>query len=105
MADCFISVYFNVGLFNEFGEYDQELEEMKKYIWDFVESGFVNIIGGCCGIIFEYIQFMVEVVVGLFLCQVFLFLEYILFSGLELFIICFEINFVNVGEWINVIGF
>lgn len=48
-------VYFNVGLLNEFGEYDMEGFEMVEYIKEWVGLGLVNIVGGCCGSIFEYI--------------------------------------------------
>jgi 5-methyltetrahydrofolate--homocysteine methyltransferase len=45
----FVSVYPNAGLPNQFGEYDQGPEEMASYIKEFIDRGFVNIIGGCCG--------------------------------------------------------
>lgn len=104
MAECFISAYPNAGLPNEFGEYDQEPEEMKKYIRDFAESGFVNIIGGCCGTTPEHIQLMAEAVAGLPPRQVSPSPEYTLLSGLEPLIIRPETNFVNVGERTNVTG-
>lgn len=49
IANCYLSAYPNAGLPNEFGEYDQTPEIMEGYIRDFAGSGFVNIIGGCCG--------------------------------------------------------
>ena len=42
-------VYPNAGLPNEFGDYDQSPEIMSGYLNDFIDSSFVNIIGGCCG--------------------------------------------------------
>jgi len=48
-APNYISAYPNAGLPNEFGEYDQMAAEMKAHIEDFASSGFVNIVGGCCG--------------------------------------------------------
>lgn len=45
----YVSIYPNAGLPNQFGEYDQGPEEMASYINDFINSGFVNIVGGCCG--------------------------------------------------------
>jgi 5-methyltetrahydrofolate--homocysteine methyltransferase len=48
-ADCFVSCYPNAGLPNEFGEYDETPEMMCVQVEDFLKSGFINIIGGCCG--------------------------------------------------------
>lgn len=36
VSECLILVYFNVGLFNEFGEYDMEGFEMVEYIKEWV---------------------------------------------------------------------
>jgi 5-methyltetrahydrofolate--homocysteine methyltransferase len=104
IADCYISAYPNAGLPNEFGEYDQEPEEMRNYIRDFADSGFVNIIGGCCGTTPEHIQLMAEAVEGLPPRKVTPSPEYTLLSGLEPLIIRPETNFVNVGERTNVTG-
>jgi 5-methyltetrahydrofolate--homocysteine methyltransferase len=50
-----VSSHPNAGLPNEFGEYEQSPEEMAGEIEDFLESGFLNIIGGCCGTTPEHI--------------------------------------------------
>lgn len=104
IADCFISAYPNAGLPNEFGEYDQEPEEMKTYIRDFADSGFVNIIGGCCGTTPDHIQLMAEAVDGVAPRKISASPEYTSLSGLEPLIIRPETNFVNVGERTNVTG-
>lgn len=44
-----ISVHPNAGLPNEFGEYDQTVEEFSDLILEFATNGWVNIAGGCCG--------------------------------------------------------
>ncbi len=49
IADCLICTYPNAGLPNEFGEYDQTPDEMAALLREWAESGFVNIMGGCCG--------------------------------------------------------
>lgn len=104
IADCFISAYPNAGLPNEFGEYDQEPEEMKTYIRDFADSGFVNIIGGCCGTTPDHIQLMAEALDGVAPRKISASPEYTSLSGLEPLIIRPETNFVNVGERTNVTG-
>ncbi|KAB2837559.1 MAG: methionine synthase, partial [Melioribacteraceae bacterium] len=48
-APCFVSLYPNAGLPNEFGGYDESPETMAEVLKDFAERGFFNIVGGCCG--------------------------------------------------------
>lgn len=48
-ANTYISCYPNAGLPNEFGEYDESPEAMAKQVKDFLDAGFINVIGGCCG--------------------------------------------------------
>jgi len=103
-ADCFISAYPNAGLPNEFGEYDQAPEEMREYIRDFAKSGFVNIIGGCCGTTPEHIKLMSEAVEGVTPRSIPKMPGYTQLSGLEPLVIRPETNFVNVGERTNVTG-
>jgi len=49
LATGWVSVYPNAGLPNAFGEYDELPPETASLIKDFAESGFANIVGGCCG--------------------------------------------------------
>jgi 5-methyltetrahydrofolate--homocysteine methyltransferase len=44
-----ISCYPNAGLPNAFGAYDEQPETTGRLLREFAESGFVNIVGGCCG--------------------------------------------------------
>lgn len=44
-----ISAYPNAGLPNEFGQYDQDSEEMSNQVEEFLKDGLINILGGCCG--------------------------------------------------------
>ena len=44
-----VSAHPNAGLPNELGEYDMTPEEMAGHIAEWADSGFVNIVGGCCG--------------------------------------------------------
>lgn len=57
----YISCYPNAGLPNEFGQYDQGPDEMAKLIEDFCASGFINIIGGCCGTTPDHIRAIANV--------------------------------------------
>jgi 5-methyltetrahydrofolate--homocysteine methyltransferase len=60
IADCAVSCYPNAGLPNEFGEYDETPHEMACVLEDFARSGFVNILGGCCGSTPDHIRHMAE---------------------------------------------
>ena len=62
VAECYVSCYPNAGLPNEFGEYDESPENMAKVIEDFASSGFLNIVGGCCGTTPDHIKAIANVV-------------------------------------------
>ncbi|HKE47998.1 MAG TPA: homocysteine S-methyltransferase family protein [Rhodanobacteraceae bacterium] len=49
VAQCCVSTHPNAGLPNAFGEYDETPEHMAAIVGDFARSGFVNLVGGCCG--------------------------------------------------------
>jgi 5-methyltetrahydrofolate--homocysteine methyltransferase len=51
VADTFVSCYPNAGLPNPMSDtgYDETPEQTSRLIRDFAQSGFVNIVGGCCG--------------------------------------------------------
>jgi 5-methyltetrahydrofolate--homocysteine methyltransferase len=104
VANCLVSAHPNAGLPNEFGEYDQTAEEMAAIVEDFAASGFVNIIGGCCGTTPAHIEAIAAAVARHAprspqpqepACRL---------SGLEPFNIRRDSLFVNVGERCNVTG-
>jgi len=49
VAEMGVSAHPNAGLPNELGEYDLMPEDMAEHIAEWAESGFLNIVGGCCG--------------------------------------------------------
>jgi 5-methyltetrahydrofolate--homocysteine methyltransferase len=49
IAECFVTCYPNAGLPNAFGGYDETPEDMATVLGEFARSGFVNLVGGCCG--------------------------------------------------------
>ena len=63
-ADCFVSVYPNAGLPNEFGEYDESPTSMAAQVREFLDQGLVNIVGGCCGTTPDHIRAIAEVAKG-----------------------------------------
>jgi hypothetical protein len=60
LASIYVSAHPNAGLPNQFGEYDETPEHMGADIHDFLESGFVNIVGGCCGTTPEHISHIAQ---------------------------------------------
>ncbi|GLR18831.1 methionine synthase [Portibacter lacus] len=104
ISDCYVSAYPNAGLPNEFGEYDQTAEEMQEYIRDFAASGFVNIIGGCCGTTPDHIGAMAEAVKSVPPRKIPEVDHFPMYSGLEPLIVRPELNFINIGERTNVTG-
>lgn len=98
------SLYPNAGLPNEFGEYDETPAFMAQQVRDYAGSGWLNIIGGCCGTTPEHIRAMADAAS-----------EYkprtvpeprrtLRVSGLEPLVFRKDLNFVNIGERTNVTG-
>ncbi|MFN2465999.1 MAG: methionine synthase [Candidatus Dormibacteria bacterium] len=56
MARSFFSVYPNAGLPDEMGQYSETPGMMTETLARFMESGWVNLVGGCCGTTPEYIR-------------------------------------------------
>jgi 5-methyltetrahydrofolate--homocysteine methyltransferase len=65
IAECYVTAHPNAGLPNAFGEYDLDADTMAAQIREWAESGFLNIVGGCCGTTPEHIKAMSDAVAGL----------------------------------------
>jgi 5-methyltetrahydrofolate--homocysteine methyltransferase len=104
IADTYVCAYPNAGLPNAFGEYDETPEQTADTLRDFALSGFVNMVGGCCGTTPDHIRAIARAVsevppraVPSIACACRL-------SGLEPLTIDAKSLFVNVGERTNVTG-
>jgi 5-methyltetrahydrofolate--homocysteine methyltransferase len=104
IAESYVSVYPNAGLPNEFGEYDDSPEYMAAQIADFAESGFVNIVGGCCGTTPDHIRAIAEAVSTIKPRKRPEKTHVLQLSGLEPLFVNHETGFINVGERTNVTG-
>ncbi|MFL7034501.1 methionine synthase [Vibrio lentus] len=104
ISECNVSAHPNAGLPNAFGEYDLSPEDMAEHVKEWAESGFLNLIGGCCGTTPEHIRQMAEVVEGVTPRQLPDLPVSCRLSGLEPLTISKESLFVNVGERTNVTG-
>ena len=103
-AECRVNAHPNAGLPNEFGEYDESPEAMAKEIREWAESGFLNIIGGCCGTTPAHIKAISEAVAEFPPRQVPKRAHKTRLAGLEACNITKDSLFVNVGERTNLTG-
>lgn len=104
IAECYVSAHPNAGLPNAFGEYDLTPDEMAAHMKDWAKSGFVNIVGGCCGTTPAHIRAIANAIQECkpralpdlpIECRL---------AGLEPLNITKESLFINVGERTNVTG-
>ncbi len=103
-AGCYVSAYPNAGLPNEFGAYDEMPHETAHLVDDFIASGFVNIVGGCCGTTPEHIGCIAEKARKAEPRKIPTIEPYMRLSGLEPVTITPESIFVNIGERTNITG-
>jgi len=104
ISETYVSAHPNAGLPNEFGQYDESPDDMAVEIVEWAESGFLNIIGGCCGTTPDHIRAIKAAVDQHpprklpdipIACRL---------SGLEPCTIETDSLFVNIGERANVTG-
>lgn len=103
-AGCYVSAYPNAGLPNEFGAYDEMPHETAHLVDDFMEAGFVNIVGGCCGTTPEHIGCIAAKAKKYAPREIPTIAPHLRLSGLEPVTITPESIFVNVGERTNITG-
>ena len=104
ISECHVSAHPNAGLPNEFGEYDLGPDQMAEQVAEWASSGFLNIIGGCCGSSPDHIAAIANAVADIkprqrpdipVACRL---------SGLEPLTITADSLFINIGERANVTG-
>lgn len=103
-AGCYVSAYPNAGLPNEFGGYDEQPHETAHLIEDFIESGFVNIVGGCCGTTPKHIRCIADKAAKAKPRKVPKPEPFLRLSGLEPITYTPDSVFMNIGERTNVTG-
>jgi len=104
LAETNVSAHPNAGLPNEFGEYDELPEAMAIELDDWAKSGYINIIGGCCGTSPAHIKAIIKAVEKHPPRKLPKLEKKCRLSGLEPFNISADSLFVNVGERTNVTG-
>jgi 5-methyltetrahydrofolate--homocysteine methyltransferase len=104
VAETLVSSHPNAGLPNELGEYTQDAAYMAELISEFADEGLINIVGGCCGTTPEHLAAIRDAVAGKPPRRLGEPRPHLRLSGLEMFEVSEQTNFVNVGERTNVTG-
>ncbi|HMZ27770.1 MAG TPA: dihydropteroate synthase, partial [Elusimicrobiota bacterium] len=93
----------NAGLPDEEGRYNETPEMIAKKLERFVDSGWVNVLGGCCGTTFDHIRLIAQMAEGKKPRRAASATRFAL-SGLDPLVVTEEMRPVLVGERTNVIG-
>jgi 5-methyltetrahydrofolate--homocysteine methyltransferase len=104
VAGTLVSAHPNAGLPNAFGEYDDTPAAMAREIGEWAGSGFLNIVGGCCGTTPAHIVAIAEAVARHRPRVVPVLAPACRLAGLEPLNVGPGSLFVNVGERTNVTG-
>jgi len=104
LAPCYVHVYPNAGLPNQFGSYDETAVQMARIVEEYMKDGLVNIVGGCCGTTHDHIKILSEISAQ-YKPRIIPETEKLLrLSGLEALVVYKGSNFINIGERTNVSG-
>ena len=99
-----VSLHPNAGLPNQLGEYDESPETMASTLEEYLQRGWINIVGGCCGTRPAHIQAIADVAAKYKPRVQPKFEPETRLSGLEPLSINTLSNFINIGERCNVSG-
>jgi len=103
-TDIFTSCHPNAGLPNEFGGYDETPEHTAGVLEQFVDAGWVNLVGGCCGTTKQHIRAIAEMVNGKPPRAPASPPPFLRLSGMEALTVTPESNLIMVGERTNIAG-
>jgi 5-methyltetrahydrofolate--homocysteine methyltransferase len=104
IADTATLIYPNAGLPNAFGEYDETPAQTAAILREFVEQGWINGLGGCCGTTPEHIGAIARAVADLPPRAIPHRPPVTAYAGLEVLELRPETGFIMVGERTNVTG-
>lgn len=104
LSEGYVSCYPNAGLPNAMGGYDETPEAMAQDIKEFAVSGWVNVVGGCCGTNPDHIRAIAAAVRGVRPRPKGTRNHTMVISGLEPLTFTEHLGFCNVGERCNISG-
>ncbi|HSB40557.1 MAG TPA: homocysteine S-methyltransferase family protein, partial [Methylomirabilota bacterium] len=64
LATCFVTVYPNAGLPDEHGHYEETAESLAAKMRRFMDEGWVNVVGGCCGTTPDHTRALAQLAAG-----------------------------------------
>ena len=104
VADTYVSCHPNAGLPNAFGGYDEKPDYTASVLGEFADSGFINLVGGCCGTTPDHIRAIADAMQTVAPRLVPEIAPQLRLSGLEPMNVGPDSLFVNIGERTNVTG-
>ncbi|MDE6703592.1 MAG: methionine synthase [Muribaculaceae bacterium] len=104
LTDRAVSCYPNAGLPDEDGRYTEPVEEFADAVKALMQTGIVNIVGGCCGTTPTHISMLAKAASEYPPRKAPLIGSQLRLAGLETLAVTPENNFVNIGERCNVAG-
>ena len=104
IADRHISCYPNAGMPDGMGGFDSNPGDVASELAGFAASGWVNIVGGCCGTTPEYIAKIAESIRGIAPRRIPDLPRYSTYAGLERLVVRPDSTFLMIGERTNVTG-
>ncbi|MGV3524692.1 MAG: methionine synthase [Candidatus Sericytochromatia bacterium] len=104
LAPIHVCCFPNAGLPNEMGGYDDDPEKMAAILADFARSGWLNIVGGCCGTRPDHISRIAAAVREIAPRPLPSPPAYPRFSGMEPLVLRPDSNFTLIGERTNITG-
>ncbi|MGO9599300.1 MAG: methionine synthase [Isosphaeraceae bacterium] len=99
-----VSCYPNAGMPDGFGGFLGDRDHTARVLGEFARSGWLNIVGGCCGTTPDWIAAIAQAVAGVPPRPIPDLPHWSSYSGMEILVIRPETNFVMIGERTNISG-
>jgi 5-methyltetrahydrofolate--homocysteine methyltransferase len=104
LAQTRVSCYPNAGMPDGFGGFRGDRDQTAAVLGEFARSGWLNIVGGCCGTTPDWIAAIARAVEGVAPRPVPIGPAYSCYSGTEPLVVRPETNFITIGERTNITG-
>lgn len=104
MSSCFVSCYPNAGMPDGFGGFTGNTADTARALREFAQSGWINIVGGCCGTNPDWIRAISKAVEGLPPRRIPKIRPETAFCGTEPLILRDDNPFLMIGERTNISG-
>ena len=99
-----ISCYPNAGLPDGFGGFKGDRDHTAAALGEFARNGWLNLVGGCCGTMPDWIHAIAEAVKDVPPRKIPDLPDWSCYSGMEALVVRPETNFIMIGERTNITG-